>query len=64
MCLDIQAELRGQRTEIIDQLWNHSDLDIQAELSLQPIEITFLFSYLCNLDIQADLDRYNPILRR
>jgi NAD+--asparagine ADP-ribosyltransferase len=64
LCLDIQAELRGQRTEIIDQLWNHSDLDIQAELNLQPIEIMFLFSHLLNLDIQADLDRYKPILRR
>jgi hypothetical protein len=43
--LDIQAELRRQRTEIINELWDYSNLDIQAEPTLKPIEITFLFSH-------------------
>jgi len=55
--LDIQARLREQRTEIIDQLWNYTTLDIQAELNLQPIEITFLLAHFYHLAIQADLDR-------
>lgn len=56
--LDIQAKLREQRTEIIDQTWNSTHLDIQAKLPLQPIEITFLFAHFTHLDIQAKLD--NP----
>lgn len=57
LCLDIQAKLREQHTEIIDQLWDYANLDIQAELSLQPIEITFLFALFNHLDIQAELDK-------
>lgn len=62
--LDIQAKVRDQRTEIIDQLWDYTNLDIQAELSLQPIEIMFLLAHFNHLDIQADLDRCPQVLRR
>lgn len=63
LCLDIQAELRGKRIDITEQLWNYSNLDIQAEPTLQPIEITFLFDHLFHLDIQAGLERSPSVLR-
>lgn len=56
--LDIQAKLRRQRTGIINELWDHSNLDIQAEPILKPIEITFLFSHFSRLDIQAEMDKH------
>jgi hypothetical protein len=34
--LDIQAKIKRQHPEIIDQLWNLPDLDIQDEISLHP----------------------------
>jgi len=55
--LDIQAKLKKQHPEIIDQLWNLPDLDIQDERSLQPLEITFLLSTMSCLDIQVLLDK-------
>lgn len=60
--LDIQAEIKGQASEITDQLWNLPDVDIQDEISVQPLEITFLFSTLPCLDIQAPID--NPFYLR
>ncbi len=54
--LDIQAKLKRQPPEIIDQLWSLSNLDIQDELNLQPLEITFLLSTMPCLDIQVMLD--------
>ena len=55
--LDIQAKLKRQPPEVIEQLWNLTDLDIQDELSLQPLEITLLLSTIPCLDMQVMLDK-------
>jgi len=55
--LDIQAQLKKQRPEITNQLWDLYNLDIQAQLDAKPPEMTFLFSMLPCLDIQVQLDR-------
>ena len=57
LLLDIQAQLKGQVSEITDQLCNLSYLDIQDQLSIKPLEMTFLFSTLPCLDMQVQLDR-------
>ena len=57
LCLDIQAQLKGQIPEITNQLWESSNLDIQAQLDVKPSEITFVLSMLPCLDIQVQLDR-------
>jgi hypothetical protein len=56
LCLDIQAEIKAQASEITNQLWNLPHLDIQDEISLQPLKMTFLFGTLPCLDIQVPLD--------
>ncbi len=55
--VDIQAKIKKQPPEIIEQLWDLSRVDIQDEISLQPLEITFLFSTFPCLDIQVLLDK-------
>ena len=55
--LDIQAKIKRQPPEMIDQLRNSSHLDIQDEISLQPLEMTFLFSAIPCLDIQGLMDK-------
>jgi len=62
LCVDIQAEIKGQAPEITNQLWKLPYLDIQDEISVQPLEMTFLFSTLPCLDIQAPID--NPFCLR
>ena len=55
--LDIQAKIKRQAPEIIDQLWNLPHLDIRNERGLQPLEITLLFSTFPCLDMQNSLDK-------
>ncbi len=54
--LDIRNKIKNQPPEMIDQLWESSDLDIQNVSELQPHEITFLFSTFPCLDIQNSFD--------
>jgi hypothetical protein len=56
LLLDIQAQIKNQLPETIEQLWNLPPLDIQDPISLKPLEITFLFSTLPTLAIQAPMD--------
>jgi hypothetical protein len=54
--LDIQAQLKAQLPDIVDQLWTERDLDIQAPIQDQPVKIALLLGSLPCLDIQAEID--------
>jgi hypothetical protein len=56
LLLDIQAQIKDQLPELIEQLWNLPPLDIQDPITLNPLEMTFLFSTLPGLAIQAQMD--------
>ena len=56
LLLAIQAQIKDQLPELIEQLWNRPPLDIQDPITLKPLEMTFLFSTLPRLAIQAQMD--------
>lgn len=56
LLLDIQAQIKDQLPELIEQLWNLPPLAIQDPITLKPLEMTFLFSTLPGLAIQAQMD--------
>jgi hypothetical protein len=62
ICVDIQAQIKNQLPEIIEQLWNQPRVDIQASIPIQPLDMTLLFSSFPCFDIQAQMDR-SPCLR-
>jgi len=55
--LDIQAQLKDQLPDIVDQLWENPDLDIQAAIEGQPLKLALLLGSLPCLDIQDSMDR-------
>jgi hypothetical protein len=54
--LDIQAQLKAQLPDLVDQLWEKPNLDIQAPIETQPIKMALLLGFLPCLDIQDAID--------
>jgi hypothetical protein len=54
--LDIQAQLKAQLPDLVDQLWEKPHLDIQAPIETQPIKMALLLGFLPCLDIQDAID--------
>jgi hypothetical protein len=55
--LDIQAQLKAQLPDLVDQLWRKPDLDIQTPIETQPLKMALLLGSLACLDIQTPIDR-------